>query len=360
MAKKKLKRRFIVLPIVLGTTLMVASIAFSSVYFTLLYRYPGTHRENPFNETDAFDISKIATLEKQKDKDFVILNLADVQMCDLEDIKNFRTLHAEIDELVSTYHPDLITLTGDQTWSNENLISLTSLISWLDGYQTPWAPIFGNHDYGNERDSAVASQQYCCDLYERSKYCLFDRGPSNLGTLGNYVVNIVEEEHIIHSLYFLDLGYEHALTEGQSKWFAWNADGIKASNNNAYAPGTVFTHKELPGSLDAYLNYCYTGQGAEGDVIVHMGFAWVEDTGFEDLAKSHGVYDFISGHEHNNNYTIHYEGARYTFAVKTGECVSYYEDENIYLNGGTTITISDEETPKIEHHYVERDKYKIK
>jgi lipid-A-disaccharide synthase len=28
--------------------------------------------------------------------------------------------------------PDLITLTGDQTWSNENFLSLSSLINWLD------------------------------------------------------------------------------------------------------------------------------------------------------------------------------------------------------------------------------------
>ena len=92
--------------------------------------------------------------------------------------------------MIKETNPDLITLTGDQTWSNENLMSLKALVRWLDSYRISYAPIFGNHDYGNDYNSAVASNKYCSDIYEKSKYCVYNRGPTNLGCLGNYVINI--------------------------------------------------------------------------------------------------------------------------------------------------------------------------
>ena len=79
----------------------------------------------------------------------------------------------ELDELIYTIKPDLITLTGDQTWSNENLISLTTLVRWMESYKIPWAPVFGNHDFGNEENNAVLDQLKCCEYYENAKYSLF-------------------------------------------------------------------------------------------------------------------------------------------------------------------------------------------
>ena len=165
--------------------------AFGAVYFTLLHHYKGKKVVDEWSETDIFDINKVQTLAKEKDKDFIIMNLADIQICDLEDGPKVRKeIHNQITEMVEKYKPNLITLSGDQTWSNENLISLKAIISWLDGYKIPYAPIFGNHDYGNEYNSSVASINKCCDLYEQGKYSLFKRGPTNLGTIGNYVLKM--------------------------------------------------------------------------------------------------------------------------------------------------------------------------
>ena len=96
---------------------------------------------------------------------------------------------------------------------------------------------------------------------------------------------------------------------------------------------------------------------AEGRVTVHMGFDHVKETGFAALSQSYNVKDYICGHEHYNNFTLNYEDARYTFALKTGEFGGCYEDDSIYLNGATIIRLNNEK-PVIEHQLVNRDIWK--
>lgn len=347
--------------ILLGVGIPVLSLVLmggSWAYLNLLHHYKGKEVINEWHPTDVFDIKKIKTVEKTPGKDFKILNLADIQVADLDGLSTFSKVHDEIDELVETYQPDLITLTGDQTMSNENRLFLKRLIRWLDGYKIPWAPIFGNHDYGNEFNSAVCSREYCCDLYEEAEYSLFSRGPTNIDSLGNYIVNITENGQIIKTLYMMDLGYSKTFTDGQKEWFKWNAEGIKSSNNNEYSEGIVFTHKDFREHYWAYRNYLDHPETAEGNVYSHGGYAFTDVGGFVDIAKDHGVKDFVCGHQHNNNFTINYEGARYTFTVKTSETVFYYEGEDVYLNGATEILINKNQTSFL-HHYVERGKYHL-
>ena len=338
--------------------LAVSIAAFFGIYFTYLHRYKGKEVVDEWHENDIFDINTIQTLEKNKDKDFVILNLADVQMADLDDIFRYDIIHKEITYLVNEYQPDLITLTGDQTMSNENLVSLKKLISWLDEYKVPYAPIFGNHDYGNDFNSAVASREYCSDLYEAGKYSLYKRGPTNLSSLGNYAINILEDNKVITTLYMLDLGYNKSLTEEQKSWFDWTARGIKEANDNISPRGMVFTHKDFKEHYQAYHHYLENPESAEGKVYVHDGFAYVDNGSFVEMAKFYGVTDFVCGHEHGNNFTINYAGARYTFAVKTSETCYIYEDEEVYMSGGTEICINKEKA-SFYHHFVDRNSYRF-
>ena len=341
---KKVKKLITALIILTSTTFICLTSLLSctvigggfGVYFTFIHHYKGKSVVDEWHETDTFNDERLVTIQKQKDKDFVILNLADVQMCDLEDTFHRPLIHKEITELVERTHPDLITLTGDQTWSNENLISLKALIRWLDGYKIPYAPVFGNHDYGNEYNSAVASLNYCSDLYENGKYSLFKRGPTNLGTLGNYAINIEEEGKIIKTLYMVDYGYQTSILPAQVHYFNWLADGIKSINNDEYTSSMVFMHKPT---------------------MEFFGYQYDESL-IQDL-KSKGLTDAVAAHYHQINETNEYDNVRYTFACKTGELVFYYDDGENYLNGGTTFTISEDDV-LIENHYVDRETYHIK
>ena len=262
-----LKKVFAVIGIFLASLIVMSLIG---AYFLFLHHYKGRNIVNEWHDTDKFNIENISTVEKQKDKEFVILNLADIQICDLENFFNKSIIHDEITYLVEQTKPDLITLTGDQTWSNENLLSLKSIIKWLDGYKIPYAPVFGNHDYGNEKNSSVAELNYCCDLYESGKYSLFKRGPSNLGTLGNYVVNIVEDGKIYKTLYMLDSGYEDKITDQQIAWFEWNANGIKEVNGDEYVESMCFMHKPLPEYRSAFFDYVDGEADTIGALHIHF------------------------------------------------------------------------------------------
>ena len=342
-----MKKRTKVL-IISGSALgVIAGIGFLSVYFTLLYRYKGRQVDNPWSKDDPFSLASVKTLQKKKGKDFVILNFADIQLCDLEDTFTKESVHRIMDKLVSEHKPDLITLTGDQTWSNENLLSLRSILRWLESYKVPYAPVFGNHDHGNEFSSAVAGLNYCCDLYEDSPHCLFSRGPTNIDRLGNYPINIVEEGKVVKTLYFLDLGYFDSISHKQRDWFCYTADGIE--NELGYAPeGMMFTHKDFPSFRNAYKHYLDGSAQNSGDVYANGGYSYVEEDGFVELAKQHGVTDFLCGHQHWNNFTIQDNGARFTFCLKTGPYGGIYQDDSLTLSGGTVITIGEE--TKITHH----------
>ena len=336
----------------------VAICAFSAVYFLFLHRYGGTEKILNWSDSDEFDISSVPTVEKKKGEPFVILNLADVQLCDLEDIFNFRIIKREIKYLVDTARPDLITLTGDQTWSNENLVSLKRLVRFLDSLKIPYAPVFGNHDYGNQKDSAVLSQRACCDVYENGKYSLFSRGPTNIGTLGNYAVNIVEDGEAVKTLYMLDSGYLDALTDGQIGWLKWTAEGIKAATGY-YVEGMCFMHKPLPEYALAYRAYTRGEAEAIGDVHVHYSLAGTAQNGFFDEAKRLNVKDIVCGHQHGNDFTLVYEGVRLTFALKTGELGGFWRDETVNLSGATFFTLCGGETT-VSRIYVPHDSFNIK
>lgn len=341
--------------IIFSILLSIVLAGFLCVYFLFIHHYHGKVIINEWHSTDAFEINSIKTVQKKPDKDFIILNLADIQMCDLEDIFHFSTIKAELDYLIASTKPDLITLTGDQTWSNENLLSLRALIGWLDSYQIPYAPVFGNHDYGNSKNSAVLDQNACCDLYEQGKYSLFSRGPSNLGALGNYVINIIEDGKVFKTLYMLDSGYEPKITDQQIAWLSWNAEGIKQVNNNTFAEGMVFLHKPLPEFATAFYD---SSTEFLSPVYHYYSLSGSEQNGFFDMAKTKNVVDIVCGHQHGNCFSMKYNGVRLTFALKTDELGGYVDNDEIYLNGATYFTLSS--TTTINNCFAPKNKFHIK
>ncbi|MBQ8451920.1 MAG: metallophosphoesterase [Clostridia bacterium] len=343
----KLKQKPIL--ITLSILLLLFCIVFCCVHFLFFHHYIGSKNTEVWQSDVPFQIESIATIQKEKNKDFVILNLADVQMCDLENTFNKSEIRNEIAYLIRKTKPNLITLTGDQTWSNENLISLTSLISWLDSFKIPYAPVFGNHDYGNEKNSAVASENFCCDLYSQGKYSMFKRGPSNIGSLGNYVINIIEDGKIYKTLYMLNSGYDEKISDSQIQWFKWNAEGIKNFNNGEYSSGMCFLHKPLPEYATAYRKYLNGESDVQviGDVYVNDSLFGSLQNGFFQTTKTCSVKDIICGHQHGNNFTLAYQGVRLTFALKTGKLGGFYQDETICLNGATVLKLN--ETTLIEN-----------
>ena len=339
------KKNRLTLIIVLSSVFALCLGAFGFIYFSYLHHYKGKNVVYEWHKEDAFNDSRIKIVNKKANKDFVILNLADIQICDFDASKDKKAIHRQIDYLVEQTKPDLITLTGDQVWSNENRYSLKTIISWMEDYQIPWAPIFGNHDMGNEGHIPVASQEYSCDLYEKANYCLFDRGPTNIGSLGNYVINIMDGDNIYKTLFMVDAGVNQEILPAQIDYFKWNIDGITANNNGVKPSGMAFMHIPVDEYYDAYYSYLKEpGTLVQGDVYHYYQLGGQLTTGFFDFCLDNNVDNIVAGHQHGNSFSILYKNIWCTASLKTGPFGGIIDNDSIYLNGATTFTVSKEET----------------
>ncbi len=305
-------------------------------------------------------------LDKGPDKDFVILNLTDIQMKDKETFGRVGAqVKGTIDKLVEETKPDLITVTGDNAWQ---FLSYNETIRMIDSYGIPWAPVMGNHD-----GQGCPSEFWCAYNFYKAKNCLFRFGPKDMG-YGNYIIHIYENNEIVHTLFMMDThsdlrdganingekdaGYDH-LWENQFEWYTWAVEG---TNKLAGKPveSTVYFHIPLCEYNDAWT--LVTGDGKVGSTIKEE----YADTCFGDKGEgvccppaNNGFFDLmlrlgstknvVVGHDHVNSYSVVYKGIRLTYGLKTGEAC-YWEPGR---SGGTTVTVGDGGVATVAHHYVD-------
>lgn len=384
MAKKK-KIVIRVLAIVLAVLLTVGI-----VLGILWFPVKGKANHEFWLSTDTYRLENTVTIQKEPGKDFKILNLADIQYNDTLDIFNRAYTEETIRTLIEQEKPDLITMTGDQVWAAFQKQSQKDLIKFMDSFGIPWAPVYGNHDgEGN------ADKNWLADRYLESEYCVFKKGPNNIGGTGNYVINIMEGDKIVQSLIMLDsgswrgyddnlkgremiadalnddtqeyilnddgtrkqepfgTGYEF-MSESQIAWYKWVLEGAKQVNGGEMPESMLFFHIALPEFYNAYLQWKDSGYdpamgfGEKRETVccpsVNSGFFQV----IKDLDSTKNV---IVGHDHVNCYSVLYEGVRLTYGLKTGDRC-YANDD---LNGGTLLTITDNGV-KTEHKFVKIEK----
>lgn len=318
-----------------------------------------------WSKDQTFTRNYAVELEKTPGKDFVILNLTDIQLADsaLED--EGKRVKKNIDRMVKMTKPDLITVTGDNAVT---AFSYIQTIKWLDSYGIPWAPLMGNHD-----GQGCPSEFWCAYDFTLAKNCLFKFGPEGMG-YGNYIVNITENGEIIHSIFLMDShdlieedningaagsGYDHFWPE-QLEWYSWAINGLEAVAGRK-VESTVLMHIPLYEYKDAWKaatgtdevgerpfvgEYAETSFGSNSEGICCAS----QSNGFFDLVKEKGsTKNILCGHDHVNDSSIVYQGIRLGYGVKMGP--GCYWDEN--KNGGTTLTIGSDGHVAVENHYID-------
>ena len=333
-------------------------------------------------------------LEKEEGKDFVVLNLTDIQISDGEDFyAHYEYAKELINKLVAEQKPDLITLTGDNAWDT---VSYVELVNFIDSRGIPWAPVMGNHD-----GQGCMSEFWCAYLFYKADNCLWKFGPKDMG-YGNYIINIKEGDEIVHTIFMMDThdnvdytdkngkqikGYDH-LWENQFSWYEWAVKGIEAVEGktvessifmhipvyevktvwNDYYEGYVcascensFTAaqlrsnkcpdcgKDVSFSKDME-NNLWTGEYADKatGVIHEIPCPGEVNNHFTDLMLKLGsTKNVIFGHDHVCNASIDYNGIQLTYGLKLGYGC-YYENG---LMGGTTLTIGSDGSAQYAHHY---------
>lgn len=317
-------------------------------------------------------------LKKSPNKDFIVLNITDPQLSTEEWADGH--LHRNILEttmktLIERVHPDLITISGDLAWAGQDA-AYDAFANFIDGFQIPWAPIWGNHDNQNgpEFIDRVA------DRYLTYEHCLYEKGDPALGN-GNYLISIEENGKPVEALVMMDShdkapftaenGEERSewakLTPAQGVWLKELLSDLKAKG---YPDASLILH--IP--LYAYrlaMNAAYksgidlqavTPEQADGAECWNEGYtdsigvqyetvsSYPADDGiFDILKRSNLVKRVIAGHDHVNNWMIRYEGIQLIYGLKLGAGCYW----NPLLNGGTVLKINQQGVYSVSHEFVD-------
>ena len=321
-----------------------------------------------WSREDEFTSEAYIELEKEAGKDFVILNLADVQ---LDDDELYEALGEEsmalVAKLIEDKEPDLITLSGDNAWGTMTYLKLIELV---DSYGIPWAAVMGNHD-----GQGCMSEFWAAYHLAEAENSLFQFGPDGMG-YGNYVINITENGKIIHSVYMMDThnnreyningetvkGYDH-LWDDQIDWYKWCVEGTNAIAGKT-VESTVIMHIPVYEYFDAWYAVSSDVDDANGNLgTIDPAYADIASgrrgeygghppvsNGFFTLCKELGsTKNMVVGHDHVNSSSIVHEGIRLTYGLKLGEGC-YFEEG---MTGGTTLSIHSDGSATTKHCYLE-------
>lgn len=264
--------------------------------------------------------------------------------------------------LINKTKPDLITFTGDMCYGQ--LKAYRQAVELFDSFDIYWAPVFGNHDHNINTETGIT------EIYNSAKYCLFEAGNSELG-IGNYIIKLVDSDKNLREVsFFMDThdqvnGSWAYLTEKQLDWYKNKI--TKYCTETVKIDSTVFTHIPIycyndalqtalncdaPYRSDDFNNFCKSmpidnlgdttywkdGYTDSFGVCRENICSPINDEGaftlFKELGSTHHV---VCGHEHNNNFSILYEGIRLTYALKSSYGC-YYDKE---LLGGTVLTVGE-------------------
>ena len=296
----------------------------------------------------------------EKGKQPVVLHLTDPQIVEEDDEKKEQKCYRYIRETVEATDPDLILITGDLVYGRYDTTgeSLTELIAFMESFQIPWAPVFGNHD--NESLMGVAWQ---CAQLENARNCYFRRGDCAKGN-GNYTIGIQQGGKLTRVFFMLDSGgcssaSAQTLSDGgvmvgagldssQLKWIRSRAKTVlkhspevkfsAAYHIQHYAFAEAYAHytageplqQVLPINVDLHPqkragDFGYLGRNLKG--------GWDSFGDFQSLLKEYAFDSIFVGHEHCNSASVVHEGIRYQYGQKSSE----YDRKNFLQQNGSII-----------------------
>ena len=84
----------------------------------------------------------------------------------------------QLKKLIKNVNPDLIVVGGDTVLTAWNDICTQQFCDFMEKFEIPWAPVFGNHDYEGRADKAKLAE-----IYESSEHCLFKSSPEGMNAI---------------------------------------------------------------------------------------------------------------------------------------------------------------------------------
>ncbi len=342
-SKKPVKVIFSIL-VVLAVTVSICNAVFASV---ALKEQKGVAVCDEWSAEDTYTPEYAQNLEIGNEE-FKILCLTDVHIRNHGTFAAFLGINFILDgmseiqlkQLINEVNPDLIIVGGDTVLTAWNDICTQQFCDFMEKFEIPWAPVFGNHDYEGRADKAKLAE-----IYEASAHCLFKSGPAGMNGMGNYIVNLNRNSVPVYSLFLLDDGQfrvvDGQITDGgvntnQIAWYKWAVSGIRETSGKS-VPNMAFMHVSVP-------EYTQLESGFEmGDRREGTYTAKVND-GFFNIFKENSGTHMFAGHDHNNNFITEYAGVKLGYMTKSSyNC--YFDFDCL---GGTVLTLDRNNNVHIE------------
>lgn len=330
--------------------------------------FVGQPSGDTWNEADAYRLEDHAVLQKDPNRDFVVMNLTDFHISEydytyLNNVMANRSFFY-IKEMVEQVRPDLITISGDIFCEDggSNIYAAHRLTEFFDSLGIYWAPIFDWHD-----EQGNCDMNYLADIMMESAFCLFKKGDPALG-IGNYIINVAEGEKIIHSIFLMHTNHGN-LNDTQIAWYQWGVEGVGTLAGETVT-SSVILHVPFAQYDYAYKEAWDSEKGVWKEGIDAFGLKGEDvccerdengqpiDNGFFDAMLVLGsTTNTICGHEHVNFYSIPYQGIRLTYSLGIG--LSCYGDNSNLTDstGATLLTIGSDGTGTVRHHFYYSDLY---
>lgn len=301
-------------------------------------------------------------VDVEEGRDIKVLQLTDTQIINASEkryssaINNFQTQLYDANAITFSYKntvtdvieqlkPDFIIVTGDQVYGkfDDSGKNHADFVDFMDSFQIPWAPIFGNH----ELETNVGADTYC-QQYEDAEYCLFKQ--NTITGNGNYTVALRQGGEVKRVFFMMDSNGTGAASRAsknngqtrtsagfasdQVEWFSTLGAAI-----NEAAPEAKISfafHWPIQAVYDALALYGWEEGGsytnnpifieeAENRADTDFGFiasgdggAWDTDYSCYNAMKAIGVDSIFVGHIHATSASIVKDGVRFQFGLKTG------------------------------------------
>ena len=317
-------------------------------------------------------------VELPADKDPIILQLTDTQiidasqqrvpdrLCDEQrnywhpDFKEIRC-YQYLREIITATKPDLIIFSGDVVYGefDDSGNSFTEFVEFMESFQIPWAPIFGNHD-----NESIKGVDWQCAQFTAAKHCLFDQ--KELSGNGNYSIGIVQNKQLKRVFYMLDTiacgnasaqsranGHTPCVLGMQSDQIEWYTNQILEIKKLSPETKFSFVYHIQPKFFEkAFAKYGFSNDNFTPiDIDKHpdrqstdFGYLGAPlkspwDLNYEAYngMQALGVDSHFVGHEHANSASVVYHGVRFQFGMKS----STYDRNNYVAEDGSIVTSFD-------------------
>ena len=333
-------------------------------------------------------------VEVEEGKNPIVLQLTDPQICNWGDVE--KMCYAYIRETITATKPDFIIITGDVVYGRFDPKGklLLDFIDFMESFQIPWAPVFGNHD-----NECMLGVDWQCEQFENAEYCLFEQR-ALMGN-GNYSVGIVQGGKILRTFYMLDSngcsspminsdGEPQPCNPGENvvktsagfgpsqiEWYENSIATLKAIEPDVKI--SFAFHIQIMAFLDSFKKYEeYDGKTQEGSnsaLQTPLNLDWMANAEEGDFGyigrvmkgawdtsyavfnglKEMGVDSIFVGHEHCNSASIVLDGIRFQYGQKSSTYDRYnalkadktivgdYNPAGTPLMGGSVIPLSQED-----------------